>query len=95
MALADTRHSHDRARPTADARFMRNLLAVASVLLFAGCGHTPPTAAPERPAPIPDLAAPVLAPMAARQRLLQDLETEKQQARDRADTFDEAAGRDH
>ncbi len=74
---------------------MRNLLAVASVLLFAGCGHAPHTAAPARPAPIPDLAAPVLAPMAARERLLEDLEVQKQKAHDRADTFDEAADRDH
>lgn len=74
---------------------MRTSLAVVSVLLCASCGHAPYTAAPARSAPIPDLAAPVLAPMAARERLLEDLEVQKQKAHDRADTFDEAADRDH
>lgn len=65
---------------------MRNLLIVASLLLCTGCGRTP-----EAP-PQSELAAPVLAPMQARERLLEDLEQQQQQARDRSAQFDDAAG---
>lgn len=69
---------------------MRNLLILASLLLCAGCGRTTDTATP---APQSDFAAPVLAPMQARERLLEDLEQQQQQARDRSAMFDDAAGR--
>lgn len=74
---------------------MRTVLTVASLLLCTGCGRAPATAAPGAPAASPDLAAPVLAPMAARERLLDDLGQEKQKARERSSVFDDAAGRDH
>jgi hypothetical protein len=74
---------------------MRTLLVIAFALLFAGCSHAPHSAAPRRPAPAADLAAPVLAPMAARERLLEDLGDQKQLARDRAATLDDVADRDH
>lgn len=74
---------------------MRTLLTVASFLLCTGCGPAPSAAAPGAPAAPPDLAAPVLAPMAAREQLLDDLEQQKQKARDRSQVFDDVAGRDH
>lgn len=74
---------------------MRTLPTLTMFLLCAGCGRAPDTAAPARPAPTSDLAAPVLAPMAARERLLEDLEQQKQQARDRAAQFDAVTGDDH
>jgi hypothetical protein len=67
---------------------MRTLPTLTLFLLCAGCGRAPNAAAATQPAPTSDLAAPVLAPMAARERLLEDLEVQKQQARSRASQFD-------
>ncbi|MCA8963610.1 MAG: hypothetical protein KDC48_01915 [Planctomycetes bacterium] len=66
---------------------MRFLAAVVLGLLCAGCGgHGKATA--------DAVAAPVVTPMQARERLVHDLDVQKQLARDRAEQFDEAADRD-
>ncbi len=70
-------------------------MLVAFAVLFTGCGRAPrETARPEPGAPASVIAAPVLAPMVARERLLEDLGQQQQQARERAAVFDDAAGRD-
>ena len=78
---------------------MRTVSLVALALLLCGCRHetpasqSPPAAAPE-PSAISDLAAPITAPMVVRERLLHDLDQQKQLARERAGTMDEVVNRD-
>ncbi|HEX5050775.1 MAG TPA: hypothetical protein VFZ65_03285 [Planctomycetota bacterium] len=74
---------------------MRTLAKMLCVVGLAGCGRAPRQPAAAAPAAPSAAAAPVLVPMAVREHLLHDLAEQKRQARERAESFDEAAGRDH
>lgn len=65
-------------------------------LLVAGCTPKAKADAPASPPRTPALALPVVAPIQARDRLLQDMEQQKAAARARKAEFDAViAGRDH
>jgi hypothetical protein len=76
-----------------------NAWALLAMLVFcAGCRRAPQPQ-PQAPTPPPadrseasPLATPVTAPMAARDRLLNDLGRQKQLARERAEVFEAATG---
>lgn len=70
---------------------------IAGLVFCAGCRRSPepPPPAPTTPATgSSSLAAPVTAPMAARDRLLHDLRQQNQQARERAESCETAVDRD-
>lgn len=73
---------------------MRSVCWPVLLLLAVGCGH----AAPERPnqpaSKASELAAPITAPMAARDRLLHDLEHQQRLARARSALLDDTVPRD-
>ena len=74
---------------------MRTLLLAAWLLLLTGCGGAKAgPAGPKQPPATSAMATPVIAPMQARERLLHDLDIQKQNARDRATTLDGVIERD-
>jgi hypothetical protein len=86
-------------RSLADEMRMNAWGLLAAMVLCTGCRRapeqSPPQPAPGHKVAASPLAAPVTAPMAARERLMSDLDRQKQLARERADDFATAADRDH
>ncbi len=66
---------------------VRRIAAVLAALTLTACGSKVEPAKS-------DLALPITAPMAARERLLHDMKKNKDAAKDRERQFEEAIGRD-
>ena len=78
----------------ADESSMKALALLVFAVLAAGCGSSGEPASAEPAPPSSEFALPVTAPMQARERMLHDLDKQKQLARDRAAQAGEAGGRD-